>query len=260
VIPPGECRLGSDKGYEDERPRPTVRLPRPFFLGVHEVTQGQYQRVMGDNPSAFHKVPGLDTSAFPVEQVSFKQAILFCNVLSEREKLPPYYRLFRPQKDPKSGRVTDFEDYAPAGGSGYRLPTEAEWEWACRAGTESPFAFGDTLSGQQANVDAGRPGGVQEGAYLGRPTKVGSYAANAWGLFDLHGNVAERVEESYDPARYKELAAALSDGSGGVGYGGLARGGAWNFPPNDCRSALRLALPPHTAYNFVGLRVARDAE
>ncbi|HKB41184.1 MAG TPA: SUMF1/EgtB/PvdO family nonheme iron enzyme, partial [Gemmataceae bacterium] len=162
VIPPGEFRLGSDGGYDDERPRPRIRLPRPFFLGQHEVTQAQYQRLMGDNPSFFRTVPGQDTAAFPVEQVTFKQAVLFCNALSEREKLPPYYRLFGPRKD-KGGRVVDFADYAPAGGPGYRLPTEAEWEWACRAGTESPFAFGETLSGKQANVDAGRPGGVKEG-------------------------------------------------------------------------------------------------
>jgi formylglycine-generating enzyme required for sulfatase activity len=259
VIPPGEFRLGSDGGYDDERPRPRVRLPRPFFLGQHEVTQAQYQRLMGDNPSFFRTVPGQDTAAFPVEQVTFKQAVLFCNALSEKEKLTPYYRLFEPRKD-RTGRVVDFRDYAPAGGPGYRLPTEAEWEWACRAGTETAFAFGNEASGKQANVDAGRPGGVKDGAYLGRPARVGSYAANAWGLYDMHGNVAERVEESYDPRRYKELAAAVTDGSGGVGYGGLVRGGAWNFPPQDCRSAVRLALPPDTAPKFVGLRVARDAE
>ncbi len=259
VIPPGEFRLGSDKGYDDERPRPTVRLTRPFFLGQYEVTQAQYEKVMGDNPSFFRKVEGQDTSAFPVEQVSFKQAVLFCNALSEKEKLPPYYRLLDVRKD-KTGKVTDFEDYVPTGGSGYRLPTEAEWEWACRAGTDTAFSFGNTADGKQANVDAGRPGGIKEGVYLGRPAKVGSYAANAWGLYDMHGNVAERCEESFDPRRYKELAAAVTDGSGGIGYGGMVRGGAWNFPPNDCRSAVRLALPPHTAHKFVGLRVARDAE
>jgi formylglycine-generating enzyme len=156
--------------------------------------------------------------------------------------------------------VVDFQDYGPAGGPGYRLPTEAEWEWACRAGTDTAFSFGDEATAKEANVDAGRPGGVKEGAYLGRPAQVGSYAANAWGLYDMHGNVAERVEESYDPRRYKELAAAVSDGSGGVGYGGLARGGAWNFPPADCRSATRLAVPPDATLKFVGLRVARDAE
>src|SRR5439155_19373171 len=99
VVPPGEFRMGSDKGYDDERPRPRVRLTRPFLLGQHEVTQAQYQRVMGDNPSCFRQVPGQDTGDFPVEQVTFKQAVLFCNALSDKEKLPPYYRLFGPRKD-----------------------------------------------------------------------------------------------------------------------------------------------------------------
>jgi formylglycine-generating enzyme required for sulfatase activity len=259
VIPPGDFRLGSDQGYDDERPRPLILLSRPFLLGQHEVTQGQYQRVMGDNPSFFKKVPGQDTKDFPVEQVTFKQAVLFCNALSEREKLPPYYRLLKASKD-NTGRVIDFEDYAPTGSTGYRLPTEAEWEWACRAGTDTAFSFGDKLGGKQANVDADRPGGVAEGIYLGRTAKVGSYAPNPWGLYDMHGNVAERVEESYDPTRYKKLAREVTDGSGGVGYGGLARGGAWNFAPRDCRSAVRVALPPDMPLKFVGFRVARDAE
>jgi formylglycine-generating enzyme required for sulfatase activity len=261
LIPPVEFRMGSEQGgYEDERPRVRVRLARPFLLGQHEVTQGQFRRVMGANPSHFQEVAGQDTAAFPVEQVTYKEAVLFCNALSAREKLPPYYALLGAVRDERTGRVTDFRSCAPTQGPGYRLPTEAEWECACRAGTETPFHFGETADGTQANVDANRPGGVKAGAFLGRPAKVGSYAANAFGLYDMHGNVWELCEDRYDPGRYKALAGKVADGSPHESGGGLARGGAWNFPPQDARSAARMAVTAQLRYPFVGFRVARNAE
>jgi formylglycine-generating enzyme required for sulfatase activity len=192
--------------------------------------------------------------------VTYKEMVLFCNALSERDKLPPYYALLGARRDPKSGRVTDFLDCTPTRGPGYRLPSEAEWEYACRAGTTGTYHFGETADGTQANVDANRPGGVQAAAYLGHTAKVGSYAANAFGLFDMHGNVWERCEDRYDSGRYKALAGKVADGSAHESGGGLARGGAWNFPPQDARSATRLAVSTQLRYPFVGFRVARYAE
>lgn len=261
LVPPGEFVMGDDGGDPtDQSPPVRVRLPRPMLVGRHEVTQGQYQKLMGTNPSAFKDVKGQDTAAYPVEQVPFKQAILFCNALSERDKLTPYYKLIAAQVDPKTGKTIDFLDYTPTRGPGYRLPTEAEWEYACRAGSETPYHVGDALTGKQANVDAHRPSGVKEGAYLGRPTTVGSYAANAFGLHDMHGNVAEMCEDNYAAGRYKELAAKGTNGSANGSGGGLARGGAWNFPPKDCRATTRLAVPPQVGLKFVGFRVFRDVE
>ncbi len=155
-----------------EVPQHRVELTRGFLLGAHLVTQAQYEQVTGTNPSWFsaagkekNKVAGLDTRQFPVEGVNWFDAAAFCKKLSE---LP---------EEKKAGRV-------------YRLPTEAEWEYACRAGTTTTTAYGNTLSFKQANIDAESPlGNAEKGVRLGRPVPVGSYPPNAWGLYDMHGNL-----------------------------------------------------------------------
>ncbi len=178
LIPPGEFLMGSPESEQDtevDEYQHRVRITKPFYLSVYEVTQSEYERVMGENPSWFssggsgsgkEKVSDLDTSRFPVERVNWQNAVEFCRKLSE---LPE----------------------ERAGGRIYRLPMEAEWEYACRAGTTTPFHFGSELNGSQTNCDGTRPYGTStEGPQLGRTTTVGSYAANAFGLYDMHGNVS----------------------------------------------------------------------
>src|SRR5262245_52397493 len=180
LIPKGKFTMGSPADEEgrlaNERPRHEVEVSE-FYLGVHEVTQSEYQKVMGKNPSWFSsggdgkdKVAGKDTSRFPVEQVSWTEAMEFCK------------------------KLNGMADGKKPGGWAYRLPREAEWEYACRGGTPSyrVFHFGNSLSSTQANFNGNYPyGGAAKGHYLERTCKVGSYGKNAFGLFDMHGNVWE---------------------------------------------------------------------
>jgi len=175
LIPPGDFLMGSPEEEKDRRDDETlhrVRITEPFHLSVYKVTQSEYERVMGENPSHFSsggggnvQVSNLETSRFPVEQVTWEDAIDFCRKLS---LLP---------EEKAAGRI-------------YRLPTEAEWEYACRASTATPFHFGSQLNGREANCDGTPYGTDTEGPYLGRTTSVGSYQPNAFGLYDMHGNVS----------------------------------------------------------------------
>jgi formylglycine-generating enzyme required for sulfatase activity len=156
---------------------------------------------MGTNPSDFKTVAGQDTSRFPVERVSWEEAVEFCRKLSALSA------------EQSAGRV-------------YRLPTEAEWEFACRAGTTTPFHFGSQLNGREANCDGNYPyGTTTKGTYLQRPTTVGSYAANGFGLFDMHGNVWEWCSDWYEVA----IRDSPVDDPTGPTSGSLRvnRGGGW---------------------------------
>jgi formylglycine-generating enzyme required for sulfatase activity len=190
-----------------------VAITRPFYLGVFPVKQREYLPVMGKNPSLFGPDGGGGPD-FPVENVSWTDAVDFCRRLS----LGP--------GEATAGRI-------------YRLPTEAEWEYACRAGTTSPFAFGDTLSSEQANFDGRNPyGDVEPGPYLRRTSRVGAYPDNAWGLYDLHGNVWEWCADWYRADYYQESPAEDPPGPA-KGQFRVVRGGSWHFYGNECRSAYR---------------------
>jgi formylglycine-generating enzyme required for sulfatase activity len=227
LIPKGKFLMGSAKdsdGHKDNERQHEAEITRPFYLAIHEVTQKQFQEVMGSNPSYMSpagkgsvRVEGIDTATLPVESVTWDEAVEFCKKLSDREA------------EKQADRV-------------YGLPTEAEWEYACRAGTKYPFHVGYGLKPDQANFNNN----------LRRSREVGSYKANAFGLHDMHGNVLEWVADWYgvypaDPVK---------DPKGpDTGRFRVIRGGGWRQTPDFCRSAYRVGYTPNSRLVDVGFRV-----
>jgi formylglycine-generating enzyme required for sulfatase activity len=238
LIPKGKFKMGSPKEEKDHKADEVlheVEITRPFYLAKYPVTQEQYAALMGKNPSYYSSAGGgmetvksLDTKLFPVEQVSWSDAQAFCKKMQETDK----------QKRP------------------FRLPTEAEWEYACRAGTTTSFSFGSVLNGQQANCDGQVPYGTTEkGPYLMRTTKVGSYGENPWGLCDLHGNVWQWCQDYYGP--YEDL--KVKDPLRSVRNAEerfVLRGGSWYSEAKSCRAASRDRFVLDFHDRKVGFRVA----
>ncbi|HVS40578.1 MAG TPA: bifunctional serine/threonine-protein kinase/formylglycine-generating enzyme family protein [Gemmataceae bacterium] len=223
-IPPGAFLMGSPKkeaereGYQGaDETQHEVTLTKGFHLGIHQVTQAQWQAVMGSNPSHFKG------DYLPVEQISWDDAVAFCAALSEKD------------------------------GKKYRLPTEAEWEYACRAGTTTPFHFGTTPATAQANYDGNYTYGKgKKGVYRRKTTLVGSFPPNDWGLYDMHGNVWEWCADWY--GEYEK--GSINDPKGLIqGETRVVRGGSWRYNPRNCRSACRSRFPPAYRDNLIGLRV-----
>jgi len=215
LIPAGSFTMGDAAGNSDEKPH-RVTLTRPFYMGVHEVTNAQWKRVMGSVPSNWKK-----DGDQPVKDVSWEEAVEFCGKLSA---LP---------EERKAGRV-------------YRLPTEAEWEYACRAGTTTQYSFGD---------DEPRRGdyGWFDG-YAGSGTHaVGQMKPNAWGLYDMHGNVWEWCSDWY--GAYSDGAVTNPQGLSSGSYR-VTRGGCWNDPARSCRSATRSWINPSSRHYYLGFRLA----
>lgn len=206
----------------NEGPQHRVNV-RSFYMGKYEVTQAQYRAVMGTNPSKYKG------DNLPVDNVSWNNAVEFCRRLS---------------------RITGRE---------YRLPSEAEWEYACRAGTTTPFAFGPGLGSDKANFDGDEPyGGAARGPDREKLTPVGSFQPNAWGLYDMHGNVREWCQD-LDHDSYN---GAPTDGSA-WGNGGeqprVTRDGSWYSSAANLRSASRFGLAPYLGQIGLGFRVAASA-
>jgi formylglycine-generating enzyme required for sulfatase activity len=250
LIPPGEFMMGSpqeevdlllkeatekncDQWYKDqlpgEGPQHRVRITKPFYLGVTEVTQEEYQRVVGINPSEFSatgkekdKVVGQDTMRFPVEMVSWDESKVFCEKLTAMSQ------------EQTARRV-------------YGLPTEAQWEYACRAGTTTKWFCG----GDEQRLK--EYGWFQESSG-GKTHPVGQLKANAWGLYDMHGNVWEWCQDWYEGDYYAK--SPTDDPMGPLrGSGRVDRGGSWNHRPRCCRSANRYYSGHITRGPDLGFRV-----
>lgn len=261
LIPAGAFDMGApptERGRQAEEALHPARITQPFFLGKFEVIQAEYEKVVKARPSWFHdaadKTRGMDTSRFPVERVTWFDAIAFCNALSERDGYPPYYKVTDAKNVDGSIRTATV---AILGGNGYRLPTETEWEYACRAHTTTAYSFGPGLTERQANANFVRSiSYATTTVALGRTAKVGSYPPNAWGLHEMHGNVAEWCWDWRQPDGYAK--APLEDSHGPAeGLHRVLRGGSWLINIDNCRSASRFWQAPGEASYFVGFRVAR---
>ena len=248
-IPAGTFVMGSPRSEaqrDAKEVRHEVSITKPFYMGVYEATQSEYTEVM-QGMRDFNNRSAFKASDNPVENVEWKLAKIFCERLTARPA------------EKNAGRK-------------YRLPTEAEWEYACRAGISTAFHFGNSLSSQQANFNGNYPAGSgEQGRYLRKTVKVGSYEPNAFGLYDMHGNVAEWCADWYDPEYYVD---SPDEGPLGPPFGVVStkftnaeynffvvvRGGCWVDDGRACRSAYRFRAMPNTQYRLIGFRVVCDTE
>lgn len=267
LIPPGEFMMGSTQAeievalkdahpndqhwqrwIKSENPQHRVILTRPFYLGATEVTQRVYESVMGKNPSHFsHKTTqvgnGADATTLPVDSVSWNDAAEFCAVLSQRDNMQPFYR--------RNG-----ESVTLLKGNGYRLPSEAEWEYSCRAGTTTTFWNGNTAVGA-SNV------GWFDSNSGGRTHVVGELAANPFGLFDVHGNVFEWCQDWLDTSHERRFTTdpALDPSGPAIPFDmRVLRGGDWGRTVSHSRSSNRSGCETATHNSPPGLRVVLPVE
>jgi formylglycine-generating enzyme required for sulfatase activity len=226
LIPAGEFTMGSPDGDSDEKPPHKVRITKPFWLGKCEVTVGQFRKFVADSKydagTGWQTAFASQTDDHPVVNVSWDDAKAFCDWLTKKESKK------------------------------YRLPTEAEWEYACRAGTQTQWSFGDNES------DLGTYAWFS-GNSSNQTHPVGQKQPNAWGLYDMHGNVWEWCADWYDSGYYGKSSANDPTGPEG-GSSRVYRGGSWYPPAWDCRSASRLYYEPGSRLYFLGLRVSLVAD
>ncbi len=232
-IPAGTFQMGSpstEVGRDADETQHQVQLSNPFYMSATEITQAQYKLIMGVNPSKFIG------TARPVEQVSWSNAVTFCNELSRRENLQPAYII--------DGDAVIWDRSA----SGYRLPTEAEWEYACRAGSGQPYEGGDDEAALSAMAWYSDNAG-------GTTHEVGKKQKNAWGMYDMHGNVWEWCWDWFGDVSTSREVDPLGPTSG---YRRVVRGGCWGLGKAQCRSAFRSWHYVYGAECNLGFRVARN--
>jgi len=220
-IPAGTFYMGSPENEvgrnDSEGPQHQVNVPN-FFIGKYPLTQAQYQAIIGNNPAHFKG------NNRPVERVSWNNAVAFCQKLSQKT------------------------------GKNYKLPSEAQWEYACRAGTTTPFYFGESITPDLVNYDGnGVYAAAPKGQYRKQTTDVGTFPPNAFGLYDMHGNVWEWCEDDWQ----ENYINAPVNGSALISRSDykLLRGGSWSYDPEYCRSAYRLDLNLDYSSNDIGFRV-----
>ncbi|HEV8001915.1 MAG TPA: formylglycine-generating enzyme family protein [Planctomycetaceae bacterium] len=238
--PAGHFTMGSPRTEPERRPgenQVEVTLTKGFWTGKYEVTQGDWKRIVGTLPGPLTPGGGYGDD-FPVYNVNYAEAVDFCRKLTEKGRA--------------SGDL-------PSGWE-FRLPTEAQWEYACRAGTTTATAFGDKISSKQANFRGNKPyNGAELGPSLNRATKVGAYPPNAWGLHDMHGNMVEwcrdwfhnRLPGGTDP----DLSNVLGSKNRTGDYSRSRRGSAFTDDGWASRSAFRQRFEPARRYDHIGFRV-----
>jgi eukaryotic-like serine/threonine-protein kinase len=220
LIPEGTFIMGDERHHQDEQPIHEVTIS-PFYMGKYPITQAQYRSIMGESGGF-----GISTD-YPIEKVSWDDALNFCSQLSQQT------------------------------GKQYSLPSEAQWEYACRATTTTTFHFGATITPDLVNYNGDYPyHGAPKGENRAQATPVGSFPANAFGLYDMHGNVWEWCLDQYQP----NYQGAPSDGSAWLNPGlidlkHVMRGGAWDYVARGCRSAVRGSLSASLRVDGCGLRV-----
>lgn len=252
LITGGTFEMGSpdtEAWRSEDEVRHTVTVS-DFYMGIYEVTQAEYTEVTGENPSSFS---GDD---LPVEMVSWMDAVRYCNARSEKEGLTPVYTV--------EGQTVTWNRAA----DGYRLPTEAEWEYACRAGTETPFNTETSISAEEANYYGHYPYEIEDnyfsqsnlmtkpGEYRQTTVAVNSFSPNPWGLYNMHGNVGEWVWDYYGAYN-----TGKQDNPTGAETGTLRvyRGGGWNDFAKNMRSAYRAAMAEDKGSFNIGIRLVRNA-
>lgn len=221
-IPAGKFMMGSPNwdvdAFDEEKPQHEVRISKDFWLGKYPVTQEEYQQVIGSNPSHFATtgagkdvIKDMDTKRFPVENATWDEAKEFCRKLTSLHMRK------------------------------MQLPSEAQWEYACRAGTQTRFNFGNSCNGTEANCCGSSPLGTPvKGPSLVRTCRVGSYPPNAWGLFDMHANVGQFCEDYYDSKFYSKANSPDPVCRDSSLESFVIRGGTWEGSPKAARSACRL--------------------